>query len=894
MVGVQKILCILGILCWYWTAEGQTDTEFWFVAPEVTEDHSDNPILLWFSSYEQAAEISISQPANPAFAPIVITVPPRSTRSVDLSDRIDQLENKPANRILPFGTRILSTATISAYYEISGFNNPDILALKGRNALGNEFIIPAQNIWNNFTGFDIEARSGFDIVAVEDHTQIRIILSQDAIGHPAGRPFDIILQRGESYAIWSEGQNAIDRLGGSIVRSNRPISITIKDDSQNYAIGGTCTDLGADQLVPLSILGNEYIVPKGNLNGSDQVFIMATEDQTEIYLRGNSDPVTVLNRGEIHRESLIENALYITSNKPISILHATGINCEIGHAIIPPLKCSGSREVAFTRSSNEEFAMVILTHRNYIEDFIVEGVTLNIQPTDFTPVMGTNDSYMVARLAGLSIPTNQAFRVINRRGSFHFGIQNGSQGTRYGYFSDFRQLYINPRIASICTGEKVNIVINGYEKYLWSPHSPTPLQGDTFILKPPASTLYRVIAQNQDGTCLDSAEVFIQVNQVFFQEDSLNVCSGDTLVVENKQITRTGTYTFAYPTRTECDSTYIYHVSFKDTLSFNENVRLCKDNSIVLFDQLVTSPGIHQKTFQSQSGCDSIHTYVVEQINTVINRDTIMKCQGESAEIFNEIRYNPGIFSQSFVTIDFCDSIQEFHFMWATPYSVKDTITICHGESIDILGMTVTMPGYYERMYTSTYGCDSLQAYQVNMVSPEEYYHLPTKISISYGQSLPWDIRTFTGQAIDFIQWTPVTGLSCSDCPNPTFNLDKSERYTLFILDQNCPYEYQFDLEVVLPKVFIPNVFSPNGDQVNDQLKIFTPTAVQEIKSWKIFDRWGNLVFEVKNRAETNSITWDGRFNGHLLNPSVFVWISEVEYINGESKLQSGNVTLIR
>jgi hypothetical protein len=49
------------------TAAGQTDTEFWFVAPEVTALHGDNPVLLRFATFDAPATVTVTQPANPAF-----------------------------------------------------------------------------------------------------------------------------------------------------------------------------------------------------------------------------------------------------------------------------------------------------------------------------------------------------------------------------------------------------------------------------------------------------------------------------------------------------------------------------------------------------------------------------------------------------------------------------------------------------------------------------------------------------------------------------------------------------------------------------------------------------------------------------------------------------------
>ena len=94
---------------------------------------------------------------------------------------------------------------------------------------------------------------------------------------------------------------------------------------------------------------------------------------------------------------------------------------------------------------------------------------------------------------------------------------------------------------------------------------------------------------------------------------------------------------------------------------------------------------------------------------------------------------------------------------------------------------------------------------------------------------------------------------------------------------------------------FVPNIFSPNGDNINDRLIINAGDNVQEITSMIIFDRWGNIVFSAE-RFQTNDISnsWDGRFKGRELNPGVFAYRMIVEFEDGRSEIRYGDITLVR
>ncbi len=96
--------------------------------------------------------------------------------------------------------------------------------------------------------------------------------------------------------------------------------------------------------------------------------------------------------------------------------------------------------------------------------------------------------------------------------------------------------------------------------------------------------------------------------------------------------------------------------------------------------------------------------------------------------------------------------------------------------------------------------------------------------------------------------------------------------------------------------IYIPNVFSPNQDGVNDLFYIHGKgDIVEQIHALRVFDRWGNLVFIGENFIPNDSrFGWDGTFRGQTMNPAVFTWTADIEYINGVREVTGGDVTLIR
>ncbi len=144
-------------------------------------------------------------------------------------------------------------------------------------------------------------------------------------------------------------------------------------------------------------------------------------------------------------------------------------------------------------------------------------------------------------------------------------------------------------------------------------------------------------------------------------------------------------------------------------------------------------------------------------------------------------------------------------------------------------------------------------------------------------------------------EWLPAAGLSCSDCANPTVNITESTVYTVVVTNENgCTATDKVTIHI-LPKrdIFIPNAFSPNGDGNNDYFTVFTGHNVNTIKALRVFDRWGAEIFgktELSPNNETEG--WDGTYKGKLMEPGVYVYYVEVEYIDGKTKIHSGDLNI--
>ena len=146
----------------------------------------------------------------------------------------------------------------------------------------------------------------------------------------------------------------------------------------------------------------------------------------------------------------------------------------------------------------------------------------------------------------------------------------------------------------------------------------------------------------------------------------------------------------------------------------------------------------------------------------------------------------------------------------------------------------------------------------------------------------------------DSYSWWPSDGLSCVDCAEPEVFITESITYCVEAnlggcVDTACVnVEVEFKPEVECGEVYVPNAFSPNGDNNNDVLYVYGD-CITELK-FEIFNRWGESVFV----TETVGAGWDGAFRGKNLNTGVFTYVASVVSTNQGEQVISGNVTLFR
>jgi len=197
-------------------------------------------------------------------------------------------------------------------------------------------------------------------------------------------------------------------------------------------------------------------------------------------------------------------------------------------------------------------------------------------------------------------------------------------------------------------------------------------------------------------------------------------------------------------------------------------------------------------------------------------------------------------------------------------------------------------------------GCSAEQTFSINQ-PPQIIIDLADEIIIELGDSLTRlnPLISPAGDVYEYL-WTPGEFLSSDSVRNPFVVPFSDVDYTFRATNSNgCQAFADIFVEVDANRnVYIPNVFSPNRDGRNEDFRIFACQGVQRVLSVDIFDRWGGLLFS-ENSFDPNCLDgiklWDGMGqNGKPVNPGVFVYIIEVEFLDNVKLLYRGDITVLR
>ncbi len=202
-------------------------------------------------------------------------------------------------------------------------------------------------------------------------------------------------------------------------------------------------------------------------------------------------------------------------------------------------------------------------------------------------------------------------------------------------------------------------------------------------------------------------------------------------------------------------------------------------------------------------------------------------------------------------------------------------------------------PGSYDILVESGGVCSVTESFTID-AAPEASFTIGGPQEVPFDGTANYNIDASGGITIDSIVWT-TTDTSSVGSNFEFSSANPVELCATIYFNGGCVTELCRELSVEAKKVYIPNIFSPGSNDQNGGFQIFSNDVIENVNSFKIYDRWGNMVFNQEDKLPGDpDLIWYGDFNGEQLVQGVYIYVIELQMIGDQVRMYRGDVTLIR
>jgi gliding motility-associated-like protein len=681
---------------------------------------------------------------------------------------------------------------------------------------------------NNHTDYYAMAYKGYMthpselmVVATQNGTQVELIPSTTTMdGKPAGVPFQVTLNQGQTYSLRANGANDISGTRIRGIGNCKEFAVFSGAVIANIPEDCPYADHIYSQMWPVNYFGKQYITtPLHEITYTCRV--IASENNTIIHFNGGQS--ISLNAGQHFTWNKLNIPMIFNATKPILVAQfMEGMACagkgDPAMALIP----STEQSIKSARFVVSNYSFFTENHISVVMKTAHTGqLKWNGAPAGngFTPIQGK--------------PEYSLKRILNATpGSHKLEADSGFIATVYGFGSYNSYLYTVGVMGSetyydihnedfICVGAPIEFSSTGTGSH-WSWAFPEENSFGNPVMHTFLSPGDKTVSLKVSGSNPSCPETITK--EVYVNPGPSVKLPADTIICENASIT-------INPSG-EAEN-YLW-----STGQTSHGV-------------IISSPGNYWLE-ASNGDCKVRDTITVK----LLPYPKIYL--GENLSVCENIEYTlkPVLVGQPQVT-------------WSS------------GEKSTEL--TITQPGIYWAEATNACGSASDSIEISFRPSPNLQLSADTTILIGTAAHLK-------ASGSQSYSWSPSYGLSCTNCPNPIANPEVSTAYVVYTENGFGCMAIDTIRVNVDPNlaVYIPNIFSPNGDGINDILYV----RGKGVKNFRflVYNRWGEVVFETREE----NYGWDGTFRGQSLSPSVFVYYLDAILENDKRLILKGDVTLVR
>ena len=592
---------------------------------------------------------------------------------------------------------------------------------------------------------------------------------------------------------------------------------------------------------------------------------------------------------------------------------STGLSSTSGNTVTANPTTSTTYSITGTDVNGCQASNLIPITVNQLPVVSISPNTPSICPGEFATLFATGalNYHWSTNALGNTIAVNP---VVNTTYSVTGSDANGctAMATTLVIINPVPIIYAVAQQSAICIGQSTTITASGAIDYIWTPSTGLSAStGSVVIANPITSVTYTIIGTNASG-CKDTTTVDLTINPLPLASagNDQSICIGNSAqlnasggvsyvwspsivlssaIISNPIATPVYTTTFVVVVGNQfgcfSNDTSVVEVNPLPIIDAGPSKLICYPNSTNLVGSGANayqwSPALYLNDSTIQS---PLCTPEVNFTYTVIGTDNFGCSASDTVSV--KVMKPFQIVASGDATICYNDFVQlnaagGNNYLW-TPSDGLDNPYIPNPVASPSNSTTYMV-------YSTDGVCFSSSDTVVITINPLPQIYAGADAEILYGQTYQLNAYTNGGT----IQWEPPTFLNCTNCQFPiASHVNIPITYVLTVTDSmGCKAEDYVKINLACSEdlVYVPDAFTPNGDNKNDIFRIRT-YGLSEVKAFRVFNRWGEMVFETYDVNEG----WDGKWQGQLCHPAVYVWYIQGTCANGVELLKKGNVTLIR
>lgn len=448
---------------------------------------------------------------------------------------------------------------------------------------------------------------------------------------------------------------------------------------------------------------------------------------------------------------------------------------------------------------------------------------------------------------------------------------------------------------------------------------------------------YDVTVEDANG-CQTELSYQLEAGSNILVETVEFLCFGEAYDLDDEQYLTDTTFCLNFLLSNGCDSIRCYELNF-----YEENIshffeEICYGDSLDVFGNYYSMDTTVSITYSDIHGCDSIIIFNLDVFAPIeILFDTIGNlCADDMVEIsvygFTDYSWSNGS-NQSTILIEdsgeyevtvtdvnncnatntiFVDE-PELEIIWTASdpscFTYKDgliqIVSIAGGQGPYLFSIN-DQPLQSDQTFNGlSAGSYTLSVEDINKCTgqsaiilddPDEIYIQGQDFfSVELGEYINISLTTNADQPL--VTWNPDDYLSCNSCLENTILPLDSITYEVLVEDINgCQASKRIRIELeMINQLFVPNVFSPNDDGVNDVFKIYGSSSIHSIETLRVFNRWGAIIYEEHDFAPNESQSgWNGYFNNQKAPAGSYLVYVQYQDILGNEHTKVYSLTLVR